>query len=260
MRNCAIIHPLHLELETAHYKKVLERGANPYAANNAGVEARSLDLTMTSVDYFTNAADQNNTLAMANMAAYLIDAGFEKQATDLLEKARQQEDVHENVDTCLGRIRKNRRIEIDKTEELEGKVKTILKWRQTEAEAIAISPIAPTRLVGRYKQSNGSDLIITCQDDGMVLGEAKGADELLTFSGRVEGALLRFRWNTVPVKKSLGDLRPVGLIGFALGTSQPASGIGAFAIEETERTLVGYRVTSNTPLDPIEWTISRYPD
>lgn len=240
-----------------HYRKILEQGPHQYAANNAGAEASALDLPFTSVDLFKTAADEENTLAMANMARSLIDAGFEQLAKELLERARQLPNPHENVDLFLGRIPERKTKEKDKMKELDKKVKTIIQWRRLEAEAIAQEPVDPNSLSGTYKQIDGTVVKIFCKEDGTVFGEAKGTDKLLTFIGRAEGALLRFTWNTTPIERE----KPKTILGgglLNLGLRQPSSGMGILISEHGGETLTGYRVKTNSPLDPIDWNLSRY--
>jgi len=239
-----------------HYRMLLRHKENKAALNNAGVAARDLNLPLTSIDYYAAAADQNHTLAMSNMAKSLINSGFEKMAKELLDKARREEDVHENVDIHLGEIKRRRKQEKEKIEELEKKVGNIVRWHCREGDAIVQPQIDPHSLTGSYREADGTTLTVTCRPDGIVLGSRQSPDEVLSLSGRVEGRLLRFSWKTNPTTTPAALLAPTSLL--ALGKpSQPSSGEGVLIVEENGSVLSGYRVKNGAPLEPTPWRLTR---
>jgi len=237
-----------------HYQRILHQETNQYAANNAGVAAQKLELPFTGIDYLKQAADQNNTLAMANMAGDLIKAGFEKLAKDILNNAKQQAEVNDNVDLHLAQIVKRRKSEQEKLDELEQQVKAIIKWRCDEAEAIAKEPIQPGVICGVYEGVSGTRISVTSGTDGIIVGSSPSASDGLTFTGRIEGGLLICSWNTVqPEQKPASPFTILG--GMGLGFSAPRKGKGVLIIESLGKLLRGYRVMQNEPLKPIEWTL-----
>jgi tetratricopeptide (TPR) repeat protein len=237
-----------------HYLRILEQGSDQYAANNAGVAAEKLELPFTAIDYLKQSADQNNTLAMANMAGSLITAGFEKLGKEILNNAKQQAEVNDSVDLRLAQIVKQRKSEQEKLVELESQAQAIIKWRCQEAEAIARKPAQPQAICGVYAGVPGSLISITSGIDGIILGTSQANSDGLTFTGRIEGGLLMFSWNTVQTEqKSTSPFTILGGIG--LGFSSSRKGKGALIIENHGKLLRGYRVAQDEPLKPIEWTL-----
>jgi len=244
------------EVSFYHYRIILRQGPpHQYAANNAGARASELHLPLTSIDYYSTAAEKDLTLSMANMAGNLIDAGFEKLAKELLEKARQLPDVHENVDIHLGRIPKKRQEEEKKLKELDRKASVIVQWRQREAEAIAEDQVDIQSLVGLYSQNDGPVANLSIKEDGTIYGESKSPRELITFKGRIEGSLLRFTWDSTPTEKPSSLLAGAGLLAF--GTPQANSGTGVLIIKPGGEVLTGYRLKKDAPLDPRDWSLTR---
>lgn len=74
------------------------------AANNLGVELRKLGAPLRAVKWYENARESGNTLATANLAYLLIDAGFAPQARDLIDEASATENPHENVAHAASRL------------------------------------------------------------------------------------------------------------------------------------------------------------
>jgi tetratricopeptide (TPR) repeat protein len=242
-----------------HYRKLLEVKTDPIAMNNAGVAAGELKLPLTGIRYFKLSAERGETLAMANLGSNLLEAGFEQEAREILEEARKEKEVHPNVDQWLGQIQKNRLAEEKKIEELDARVKKVLSWRNSEAEAIAQEQIASQALVATYSDSSGSILIVTASDDLMLNGEMTKADEILTLSGQIYGVLLSFSWKTSPAKSSAARAQPLSLLGMGFGfaTSRAESGTGVLIIEQSGKILRGYRTKDDDPLSPTEWTLTR---
>jgi len=241
------------EMTFHNYRKCIELNPSEYALNNAGVSAGELDLKITSVGYYKEAEKKGNTLAMANLAYQLLDAGFMEEAKDLLEKARLNPDKHENVDRGLGDISRRWENEKSKIEELGKKVDKIIIWRIREAEAISQEKFNAEDLVGTYEYDGSKEVIISTEKE---LVNIKVVLPLGTFNliGRVEGKLVRYDWerrSTSPLATALLTHRPP----FNFDTSE--KGKGTFIIENGGKILNGYRVTLTAPLDLTEWKIKR---
>ena len=85
-----------------------------FSLNNLGAECQGVDLFFKAVDYYKKAADEGNTLAMANLADLFINAGFCDEAAAELLRANQLPNPHENIASAKAELEKRRREELDK--------------------------------------------------------------------------------------------------------------------------------------------------
>ncbi|MFT5280891.1 MAG: Flp pilus assembly protein TadD [Flavobacteriaceae bacterium] len=103
------------KLALLHYKKAIKLGgAEGGTLNNIGVEYDSLGMPIKSIESYAKSFEKDNTLAAANRAYRLIDSGFINEAKDILNKAKEKEDVHPNVHTALASITKKEEAEEEK--------------------------------------------------------------------------------------------------------------------------------------------------
>lgn len=231
-----------------HYEKILALGPNEVADNNAGCQADELKLPLKARDHFLKAVEKESSLAMANVALQLINAGFEKQAREYLELARKQDGYDGHVDKMLVLLRERRENEGKTLDELRIKAKEVIKWRCEEADALIASPLDPLNLQGIYTDSTGKKInIVIDMEDGKLVGAVADDTEEMKFVGTVEGRLLRFQWNANPKKASLSILQ----------FNAPTSGKGSFISDESGNTLRGYRTTTSDEIRCLPWTIRR---
>lgn len=87
---------------------------NAISLNNLGVECRNVNLPFKSVDYYKKAAQEDETLAMSNLAYLFINTGFYDEAAAELSRASQRPNPHENVASAKAELEKRRREEQDK--------------------------------------------------------------------------------------------------------------------------------------------------
>lgn len=93
-------------LSVSHYNKTL--GINPKhasALNNIGVAFADLGANKLAVDYYKRAITVGETLASANLAYILMDAGAWEEAAKVLKEAQAAEDIHPNVNNALVKLR-----------------------------------------------------------------------------------------------------------------------------------------------------------
>ena len=67
------------------------------ALNNLGVECARMKMPIKAVSLYSQAAELKETLAMSNLANKYLDEGFEKEATDILERAMKEKSPNKNV-------------------------------------------------------------------------------------------------------------------------------------------------------------------
>jgi len=58
-------------------------------------------MPIKATDSYKAAAELNHTLAMANIAFAYIKAGLKEEATNVLDKAKQQKDMHPNIGKAI---------------------------------------------------------------------------------------------------------------------------------------------------------------
>lgn len=88
-----------------HYSKALEIDAKyGMALNNLGVCFTQLKAPALAFGVYRKAADLGETLAAANLANILMDAGATHEADEVLAKARETKDYHKNVNNALVRL------------------------------------------------------------------------------------------------------------------------------------------------------------
>lgn len=88
------------------------------ALNNLGVACKGVGLPFRSVDFYQKAADEENSLAMANLAHLLMEAGFHEQASEELSRASELTDPHENVSRTKANLEARKRKELEKWDDL----------------------------------------------------------------------------------------------------------------------------------------------
>lgn len=81
--------------------------------NNLGVAYEELDMNYESIRFYEKASNLGNTLASANLAYRYMDIGFIDLAEKILENAKEEENVHENVNKALLEVQKIKKEETD---------------------------------------------------------------------------------------------------------------------------------------------------
>lgn len=116
------------ELSLLHYKNAQNINPEDEAVqNNLGVQYDNLKMPIKSISSYKKAEKLGNTLASANLAYRLMNAGFTDEAKSILEVAATKEEVHPNVNSALSDLPKRAEKE-DETEK--EKIKTALNWRK----------------------------------------------------------------------------------------------------------------------------------
>ncbi len=139
---------------------------NAISLNNLGVECRNVNLPFKSVDYYKKAAQEEETLAMSNLAYLFINAGFYDEAAAELSRAGQQPNPHENVASAKAELEKRRREEQDKWTNLieigTRQQQFLREFAQASIEATTKNPFLGTWLFNGEICSVESDGIRVC--------------------------------------------------------------------------------------------------
>jgi len=116
------------ELSLFHYKNARQiNPKNENVQNNLGVQYETLSMPVKSIASYKEAERLGETLASANLAYRLINAGFIDEATEKLNKAKNQNEPHPNVGAAISELSKKK----EQEEETEKKHdKTALEMRK----------------------------------------------------------------------------------------------------------------------------------
>ncbi|KKQ31917.1 MAG: hypothetical protein US45_C0037G0011 [Candidatus Nomurabacteria bacterium GW2011_GWA1_37_20] len=145
------------ELSLLHYKNAQAINPNDESVqNNLGVQYDNLKMPIKSVSSYRKAEKLGETLASANLAYRLMNAGFTEEATTILNSAMEKESVHPNVNSALSDLPKR----IEKEDETEkGKIKSALDLRKfflgfTEAKFVKSDKLSG--ISGEWKSEIGT--------------------------------------------------------------------------------------------------------
>ena len=134
------------DLSLLHYKTSLT--FNPDDApslNNIAVQYEQLLMPMHSVKFYKKASERNETLAMANLAYRFMNAGFREEASEILNKAKQQANLHPNVGSAISAIPEKEEAESEIEERSLNSARTQQRFLLSFAEAyFTEKPNCPT--------------------------------------------------------------------------------------------------------------------
>lgn len=148
-------------LSVLHYKAALVfQPGNLVALNNLGVQYQRLELPIRAVTAYRKAAEQNETLAAANLAQLYANAGFKEEAMRLLNDARKQEEVHPNVGYALTTIAGKEKKETDTVEGMMNGAREQQSFLSGFASAYFLkNPDAS--FAGTWRTQDGTKLVLT---------------------------------------------------------------------------------------------------
>jgi tetratricopeptide (TPR) repeat protein len=150
------------DLSILHYLALLRfQPKNDSALNNLGVAYDKINLPIHSVEAYKKSADLNNTLASANLAYRLINAGFSKEALEILDKAKTQENSHPNVGSAIAELASQQESENKKTEELRESALKQQYFLREYAEKYFYNQEIKINLNGKWSFEDGLETEIT---------------------------------------------------------------------------------------------------
>lgn len=171
-------------LSILHYKTCLNFNSKETSAmNNAGVELETLGLPFNAVKYYKQASEENETLATANLAHRLINAGFAKEAFTLLEQAKQNPNMSPNVGEAIFTLAERERLENQKLKNLMDSAQEQQRFFISFAEAIFIADMNSPDFNGRWLFEDGNE--ITIEADTKIRGDWKDGSKKRFFEGEV---------------------------------------------------------------------------
>jgi tetratricopeptide (TPR) repeat protein len=120
-----------------HYLRIPGPYRDSATWNNLGVSFESFGMPVKSVAAYRRAAEQNETLAMSNLAFKLLHVGFIDEAREECERALQIPERHKNIGQLLGRLGDVPIEEDRKLEEAQEKLKNKAAFYRKLGEAAA---------------------------------------------------------------------------------------------------------------------------
>ena len=130
-----------------------------YALNNLGVQYGIEKLSLKSVEYLKKASEIGNTLAMANMAYRLIEAGFYEEADEVLSRANEFENPHLNVASAKAKLEEQYEEENDKNKRLSDTGDMQKQFLREYAQAY-IEDVEQNLFIGTWELPNGNNCIV----------------------------------------------------------------------------------------------------
>lgn len=149
------------------YNKILYiRPEHSSALNNLGVAYGVLKINISSIKCYKKSLKNGISLAAANIANKLINAGFEDEALEYLNTEKKKDKYHENVDHHLSRLHKEDNNETDKKEKLEKNAIIRIDYMNENALSF-IKKIDSNSLAGKEFKCEKNSIIFYKKDDGI---------------------------------------------------------------------------------------------
>ena len=171
-------------LSLLHYKTLLRFDPiDKTALNNLGVQYDRLGMPIRSANMYKKSFEQEETLAAANLAFRLINAGFLQEARAVLDEAKKQEDIHPNVGNAIAAL-SDKDKEEKKTEDEALSLATEQQgFMRHFAEAYFIERPDPPRFSGMWRSGDGIEMTVT-QSGNQVEAHWVRGDKQYKFTGQ----------------------------------------------------------------------------
>ena len=165
------------DLALFHYLKIPHGERTSMAWNNLGVAFDQCNLPSKSVQAYRQAAQENETLAMSNLALKFITAGFLPEAQQQCDAALKIENYHQNIPRTMSHLKNQQDEENKKEEEILEETKPISDFYA--AFGRAVSRVTPKDIAKRWKEKK---CILAATLQGPVF-EATGSYEEQQYGG-----------------------------------------------------------------------------
>ncbi len=180
-----------------HYNSLLKfEKDNQAALNNIGVIYDKLSMPGKSIEYYKKACHIKETLFAANLASKYMTAGFIEEAHKILEEARKEDNVHENVGDCIMRLSRIKQNELDIKEKAFKEANKQQNFMRRFAEAFFTKDITTShsKFSGKWKFSDGFEIDIV-QDKFEIKSEWLRGNDTFKLEGKVNnmGATINYR-------------------------------------------------------------------
>jgi len=177
------------------------------ALNNLGVQYQRLELPIRAVTAYRKAAEQNQTLAAANLAQLYSNAGFKQEAMRLLNEARQQEEVHPNVGYALTTIADKEKHETEAVETMMNAAREQQGFLSRFADAYFLTD-TDASFAGTWRAEDSTELILT-QIGEELKGTLERALETFVVTGSINNQAAKL---DISLKRTYYADQPRGVI------------------------------------------------
>jgi len=116
------------DLALFHYNILTNRNPNGANWNNLGVAFDRLDLDISSVSAYRNAEGFGETIAMSNLASKLIEAGFFKEADELIKTTTSKEDYDPIIGKNITDLKTKQDHEVEEKEKFIKSIKIVRQF------------------------------------------------------------------------------------------------------------------------------------
>jgi hypothetical protein len=228
-----------------HYEDAVARDENNSLATiNAGWTAQNLSLSLTSVRYYKKAKEMKEALAATNLGWQYLEAGFGREAEEMVAEARRLNPDHDATDRLAVAIRERDSAEMTRWKSTRERATIVRRWRARFAKAFLLPASGDDRLSGVYHGTPFS-LLLSVEQGKQVSGSFQfvegGARSLLI--GAIEGQALTFSWKSIVVESS-----SISLLDQIQIPRQPTSGRGILVVSDFG--LEGYSFRGQEEVDP----------
>jgi len=181
-------------LAVLNYETLLRfRPKSAAALNNLGVACVGLELPIKGVSYYRRAADEKETLALANLAYLCIDTGLAKEAREAIEKAMKEEEPHKSVAQAKASLEERMEKESKAWDEFTSKGIRQREFIWEYAEAYFSGEASNTSFAGLWVSLDGNVFEVK-QDGDKVSGMWEHEDKGERFSGSVRGRSMELQY------------------------------------------------------------------
>jgi Flp pilus assembly protein TadD len=175
----------HLDhLALLHYKTLVRFDPDDTGSlNNLGVAYSRLDMPIRAIESF-EAAGGNETLAAANLAEAYIAGGFKRRATELIDQARRQEQVHARVGVAMEEISEREETEANAERAVLQAAREQQRFLLSFASAYFTADVAARTFADTWVFPDGVEATIV-QTDHEIKGDWTRDKKKYRFTGRV---------------------------------------------------------------------------
>ncbi len=173
-------------LSLLHYKTLLRFDPNErMALNNLAVEYERLEMPIRSVSMYKKSFAQKETLAAANLAFRLINAGFLGEAKEILDEAKKQEKIHPNIGKAIAALSEKDKEEQNTEDESLRLATEQQGFTRLFAEAYFIERSDLPTFPGVWRSADGVEMTMTQIGNQIEAHWMRGDDKKYKFVGQV---------------------------------------------------------------------------
>jgi len=164
---------------------------NAAALNNIGIIYGEMEMLARQSDSYKKAVEKGNTLAAANLAYEYIKAGFMDEATEVLNKAKEKEDVHPNVGSALATVAGTKEAESKTEQEALSAAREQRQFVLSFAQAYFNEPSTNPQYEGSWRFSDGVEVEIRRKNSELeIRWERNDREHNITMRTQNRGALI----------------------------------------------------------------------